>query len=71
VILRVVPSFQFDWLQFITGVFDIEGVKIAINDSEPVVVRAVPYFEKLFNVLQKHRKRYFFISVMYTMYYGG
>ncbi|XP_060577796.1 neprilysin-like isoform X2 [Ruditapes philippinarum] len=48
---------QFDWLQFITGVFDIEGVKIAINHSEPVVVRAVPYFEKLFNVLQKHRKR--------------
>ncbi|XP_053378929.1 neprilysin-like isoform X2 [Mercenaria mercenaria] len=48
---------QFDWLEYIGGVFDLEGVKIPMNESEHVVVRAVPYFEKLFNVLQKHGKR--------------
>ena len=36
----------------------IDGVDIPINLTEPIVVRAVPYFEKLFNVLQSYPKRY-------------
>ncbi|XP_052212856.1 neprilysin-like isoform X2 [Dreissena polymorpha] len=48
---------QFDWLQYIRGVLDLDGVKVAVNESEPVVVRAVPYFQKLFAVLEKYEKR--------------
>ncbi|XP_045161647.2 neprilysin-like [Mercenaria mercenaria] len=50
-------TIQFDWLEYISGVFDLENVKIQVNESEPVVVEAIPYFEKLFSVLQKHGKR--------------
>lgn len=50
---------QFDWLEYINGLFDIENVKIRINESEEVIVWDVAYFKKLFNVLQKHGKRYF------------
>ncbi|XP_053378445.1 neprilysin-like [Mercenaria mercenaria] len=49
---------QFDWLEYIGGFFDMENVKIPLNESEPVVVWAVPNFEKLFSVLQKHGKRF-------------
>ena len=36
----------------------LTGVDIAINNTEPIVVRAVPYFQKLFSVVQKYSKRY-------------
>lgn len=35
----------------------LEGVELEVNETEPVVVRAVPYFEKLFNVFQKYSSR--------------
>ncbi|XP_060072891.1 neprilysin-like [Ylistrum balloti] len=48
---------MFSWEDYITGIMLMEGVNITVNASEPVVVRAVPYFEKLFGILQKHGKR--------------
>jgi len=32
----------------------IEGVDLPVNGSEPIVVRAIPYFEKLFDVLANY-----------------
>ena len=40
----------------------LEGVGIEINETEPVVARAVPYFKKLLTVLQKYPKRYAYSS---------
>ena len=37
---------------------DLDDVKVAVSDEEPLVVAAVPYFEQLFGVLQKFTKRY-------------
>ncbi|OWF45829.1 Neprilysin [Mizuhopecten yessoensis] len=48
---------KFKWDDYITGIMMMEGVNITVNDSEPIIVRAVPFFEKLFGILQKHGKR--------------
>ena len=51
-------SFQFDWYKFVFGVMNLDDVKITITDKEPIVVRSVTYFQKLFGLLQKYLKRY-------------
>ncbi|XP_069119070.1 neprilysin-like [Argopecten irradians] len=48
---------MFSWNDYITGIMLMDGVNMTVNESEPIVVRAVPYFEKLFGILQKHGKR--------------
>ncbi|XP_052819632.1 neprilysin-4-like isoform X2 [Mya arenaria] len=49
-------NIQFGWLEYMQGIMSLEGVDIELNSSEPVVVRAVPYFQKLFHVLQNYTK---------------
>ncbi|KAK3599129.1 hypothetical protein CHS0354_016391 [Potamilus streckersoni] len=48
---------QFNWLHYIESVMNLPNVSIPINDSEPVVVRAPPYFQKMFAVFQMYDKR--------------
>ncbi|XP_060581149.1 neprilysin-1-like [Ruditapes philippinarum] len=53
-------SIQFDLLEFTKEVFDLERVKVAnivINESEPVAIYDLPYYEKVLGVLRKHGKR--------------
>lgn len=40
------------------SIMGMDNVSIAVNESEPVVVRAVPYFEKLFDLLNKYDNVY-------------
>ncbi|XP_060581148.1 membrane metallo-endopeptidase-like 1 [Ruditapes philippinarum] len=58
---------QFDWLEYIQGVFDIENVGIALDENEQVIVLDVSYFKRLFNVLQKHGKRTVANYVVWTI----
>lgn len=48
---------QFDWFEYLSGIMDMNDVKIPIDESEYVVVYDVPYYQKLFSVLQKYDKR--------------
>lgn len=50
-------TIQFNWYDYISGIMGLDDINVTITDSEPVVVRAVPYFQKFFNVLQKYPKR--------------
>lgn len=36
----------------------IEGVDVYIPQNETIIVRAIPYFSKMFEVLGKYSKRY-------------
>ncbi|XP_060581154.1 membrane metallo-endopeptidase-like 1 [Ruditapes philippinarum] len=58
---------QFNWFEYLSGVFDLENVKIAINESEPVVIYDVAYYRKLFSVLQKHGKRTLANYIVWTI----
>lgn len=49
--------FQFTWHGYISSIMGKDGVDISINTSEPIVVNAVPYYEKLADVLQRFDKR--------------
>ena len=35
----------------------LDGVEVPISADEPIVVRAVPYFQKLFGVFQSYSRR--------------
>ncbi|KAL3862327.1 hypothetical protein ACJMK2_008304 [Sinanodonta woodiana] len=48
---------QFSWLRYIESVMNLPNVSIPINDSEPVVVLALPYFQKMFAIFQMYDKR--------------
>ncbi|XP_022336813.2 neprilysin-like [Crassostrea virginica] len=48
---------MFDWDAFITRVMNIEGVDVSLSPDETIIVRAIPYFSKMFDVLQKYPKR--------------
>lgn len=45
-------------LEYTKGIFDIKDVKITINESEPIVVYDLPYYETVLDVLRKHGKRF-------------
>ena len=44
------------------GIMGLEGVLVSITEKEPIVVTTVPYFQKLFGVLQQASKRYVFLN---------
>ena len=46
-ITRTFSFFQFTWEGYISSVMSMEHVNIVINGSEPVIVRALPYYEQL------------------------
>ena len=48
---------MFDWDAFITRVMTIEGVDVSLSPDETIIVRAIPYFSKMFDVLGKYPKR--------------
>ncbi|XP_048777313.2 neprilysin-like isoform X2 [Ostrea edulis] len=48
---------SFNWENFITRVMAIEGVDVYIPQNETIIVRAIPYFSKMFEVLGKYSKR--------------
>ena len=50
---------MFDWDAFITRVMNIEGVDVSLSPDETIIVRAIPYFSKMVDVLQKYPKRFF------------
>ena len=49
---------MFDWDAFITRVMNIEGVDVSLSQDETIIVRAIPYFSKMFDVLGKYPKRF-------------
>jgi hypothetical protein len=49
---------KFNWEDFVKRVMNIEGVDINIPQNETIIVRAIPYFSKIFGVLEKYPKRY-------------
>ncbi|KAK3104371.1 hypothetical protein FSP39_000406 [Pinctada imbricata] len=48
---------RFDWLPYFQTIMNSSEVGVAITEEETVIVRAVPYFEKLFQVLEKYSHR--------------
>ncbi|XP_062607161.1 neprilysin-like [Saccostrea cucullata] len=48
---------KFDWDDFITRVMRIEGVDVNVPPDETIIVRAIPYFSKMFEVLGKYSNR--------------
>lgn len=53
-----VPSnAMFNWEQFITRVMSIDGVDVSLPPNETIIVRAIPYFSKMFEVLGKYPKK--------------
>jgi len=57
-ITRTFSFFQFTWESYISSVMSMEHVDIVINGSEPVIVRALPYYEQLASVLNRYSARY-------------
>uniref|UniRef100_K1R8P8 Neprilysin n=1 Tax=Magallana gigas TaxID=29159 RepID=K1R8P8_MAGGI len=53
-----VPSnAMFNWEGFITRVMSIDGVDVSLPPNETIIVRAIPYFSKMFEVLGKYPKK--------------
>ncbi|KAL4221845.1 Membrane metallo-endopeptidase-like 1 [Mactra antiquata] len=48
---------QFDWFAYLSGIMSAEEVNLSLDHTEQVVVRAIPYYQKLFGVLQKYSKK--------------
>ncbi|KAK3095559.1 hypothetical protein FSP39_016105 [Pinctada imbricata] len=45
----------FNWFTYAQGLFDQVGIKF--DQSEVVIVEAIPYYQELFNILAKYSKR--------------
>ena len=50
--------FQFNWHNYISGIMGMDSVEVSVTEAEPIVVRAVPYFQKIFDVFQNNPKKY-------------
>lgn len=48
---------MFNWEGFITRVMSIDGVDVSLPPNETIIVRAIPYFSKMFEVLGKYPKK--------------
>lgn len=49
--------FQFNWLSYVQSMIDLGEDNVTINETEPVILVAPKYYEKIFEVLTNETRR--------------